>query len=392
MKAPTDLPIPSLKDLDRSQKLLAKIQQQILMHRHGLAFDQFMQLALYDSEFGYYNSESFAIGTAGDFITAPHISPLFAACLAQQCQEILMSLPNAEIAELGAGMGLLAAQLMQFLHQAHCLPNKYLIIEPNLGLVKQQQQFICTNHPELWPYFRWETQLPPNFVGIVFANEVLDALPCKRFVLHEEHIYALNVINKNDQLCFHRHLVDIENEISLKRLIDYKSLPSTYFFEFNAHQNSFIVELAQNLKQGIIIFADYGYGRREYYHPERNQGTLTCFYQHLKHTNPLIYPGLQDITAHVDFTSVIETAYEHGLSLAGFTNQSSFLLANHLIQMAEATSYPSVDQEFAANMAIKKLTLPSEMGEVVKFMALEKDYNIPLQGFSFYDRCRDLEY
>jgi SAM-dependent MidA family methyltransferase len=391
-----DLPTPSDSALKRSKALTDFLRQEMNKHGGYLSFATFMQQALYHSELGYYNSETLILGKHGDFTTAPEISPLFAKCFAKQCLQIANHLGTAAILELGAGSGRFAKELLLELERHpqryRCLPEHYYIYEISVSLRKKQQDLLKSDCPTLFNRIIWLDELPSHFVGIVIANEVLDALPVHCFGIKENAIKERAVTFEKNT--FHWTLTEPFSPnlaISGDTVRQLYSLTNGYESEINLALPLFIQSVATSLAQGVILFADYGYGQSEYYHPERRHGTLTCFYQHHRSDNPFFFPGLQDITAHVDFTRVIETAVDCGCSLAGYTSQAAFLLACGLIELAQKDEQNLAPaDEFNFHQAIKLLTLPTEMGERIKVMALSKNCDIPLLGFGLQDRRRDL--
>lgn len=385
-----DLPEPNSVALRRSQALTLEIQQQIAANNGRISFASFMQLALYHPEFGYYNAETLELGARGDFTTAPEISPLFAYCFARQAREILNNLAADHILELGAGSGMFAKDLLTELKQLNALPKYYFIYEISPALRKKQQILLSEHCAHFATQIIWLDDLPQDFSGVIIANEVLDALPVRRFHCDETIKEACVSWDGNK---FVWELLPATDEFALEvsRICNTYSLPNGYQSEINWDLIKFIHSLTNSLQRGVILFADYGYGQEEYYHPERARGTLTCFYQHRRHENPLILPGLQDITAHVDFTRVIDIAADQACSLAGYTSQATFLMACGLLNIAseiEKTLTPA--QEFQLHQAIKQLTMPTEMGERIKIMAISKGFDADLMGFRLQDRRREL--
>lgn len=371
-----------------SVPLMQLIRSEIKAEGGIISFERFMQLALYHPEDGYYQAKSFTIGKTGDFTTAAEISPLYAYCFSSQCQQVFSNEPY-DILELGAGTGRFACDLLQKLSH---LPDHYYILEISEALRIKQREMIAAHLPDLLPRIIWLTELPKDFNGIMIANEVLDALPVTCFRIGENQIEERGVTWHEDQFTFTNcppiHAALTERAHYLQQTY---ALPIGYESEINFALTPFIKALSEHLKRGIILLADYGYGEAEYYHPERNKGTLNCFYQHHSHANPLILPGKQDITAHVDFTQVAIAATDAGCQLKGYTTQAGFLLncgLNHFAEEAEKGL--STADLFTLHQAIKRLTLPQEMGERVKIMALSKNIDIPLYGFKTHDRRRDL--
>lgn len=375
--------------LQHSEKLLNRIHQEIDKAGGFISFARFMELALYAPGLGYYSAGSHKLGVQGDFITAPEISPLFARCIARQCQPIFAELRSVDMLELGAGSGKFARDFLLESESLQCLPTHYFILEISADLRERQKQLLQAACPHLLNRIVWLDKLPTEFNGIIFANEVMDAMPVHCFQLTESEVRERCVAWDNG-LVWHLTPSTCSDLTERASLLQHEfSLPSGYQSEMNLMIQPWIHALASTLKKGLILLFDYGYGRREYYHPDRQQGTFTCFYQHRHHNNPFIHLGLQDMTAHVDFTTVAESAVSAGLSLAGYTTQAGFLLGGGLLELAAANPLSPIE-EYQQNQRIKTLTLPAEMGEVVKVMALSKDFNVPLIGFSLQDRRRDL--
>jgi SAM-dependent MidA family methyltransferase len=384
-----NLPIPDQIALKHSEKLAEIIRREIKKHNGSISFAHFMQLALYAPGFGYYSAGSHKIGRGGDFITAPEISPLFTRCIARQCHQVIKNLPRCEILEIGAGSGVFAKDVLLELEELDSMPRHYYILEISAELRERQRKTFEDHCPDLLPRLTWLSSLPKRFKGIIFANELMDAMPIHCFGIKENGIQERTVTLEKNQFAWHCTSPSPELMKPLQSLFLNYSLPLGYESEVSLMIPAWIKSLAGCLEEGIILLADYGYGRSEYYHPDRSEGTLMCFYQHHLHSDPFVYVGLQDITAHVDFTTVAESAVENGLKLAGYTTQASFLLASGLLELAQQKPLSEVDQ-YTQNQAIKKLTLPSQMGELVKFVGLTKNLDIPLMGFELHDRRRDL--
>jgi SAM-dependent MidA family methyltransferase len=375
--------MPSSSALIHSEKLVAHIRQEIENSGGQINFARFMELALYAPGLGYYSAGTHKLGRQGDFVTAPEISPLFAKCLAKQFQQIFRTLDKKDILEFGAGSGVFAKELLLELKKMGNLPDHYYILEISAELRDRQLQRFKIECPEFLSQITWLDSLPKNFNGIIFANEVLDAMPVHRFEWNQGELQEYCVAFENNQFVWKNHVASAELKERFKAIKEECHLPDFYRSEINFIQSAWIQSIAEILQNGVILLVDYGYGRREYYHPERQNGTLTCFYQHRHHDDPFILVGLQDITAHVDFTAIAESADRAGLQVAGFTSQAAFLLACGLLDLSEENNYMN-------NQAIKTLTLPSQMGEIIKVMALTKNVEIPLIGFELQDRRRDL--
>lgn len=372
--------------------LFQDIYRQIQLAGGSIPFSTFMETALYHPTFGYYMRENIGFGMVGDFTTAPEISPLFARCIARQCLQILPLLKKSAILEIGAGSGRLAGEIIQTLAtDGYHLPH-YFIYEISPTLRKQQQIYIKKHYPEKVHCFTWLEILPEHFVGIIIANEVLDALPVDCFAIQNNKIFERQVAFNGKN--FYWHLMQSDNPIfyhSIEKIRNRYQLDD-YQSEINLRLPQYLQNLTQHLQQGLILLIDYGYGERLYYHPERNQGTLTAFHHH-ERCDPLTKVGQQDLTAHVNFTQVAEIAHGASCVLEGFVTQAAFLLSCGLIAEAEKASQNlNPEERMKMHQAIKLLTFPTEMGECVKVMALSKGIKKTPQliGFAKQDRTREL--
>lgn len=368
--------------------LFSLIREQI-QQKGALPFVDFMQQALYNPFYGYYSAGLQKFGSQGDFITAPELTPLFGYTVANQCQQILSQINEPLLFEFGAGSGKLCVALLQQLERLNCLPHQYLILEVSSDLKQRQQSFIREKIPHLFPRITWLDRWPEKpFKGIVIANEVLDAMPVHRFLHTEEGLLESYVIlDEQMQLteifkpCQNQRLLKYIEEVFPHELHPYQS-------EANLFVDDWIKQCALMLEQGVMFLIDYGFPRHEYYHPDRNTGTLMCHHRHLAHSNPFIHVGEQDITAHVDFTHIAEAGSRAGFHIAGYTNQASFLLANGLLSLLG-----ELNDEFhrvQASQAVKQLIQPSEMGELFKVIGLSKNIDMPLHGFQLQDKRASL--
>lgn len=354
--------------------------------RTSLPFAEFMQMALYDPIGGYYTVGLQQFGQ--DFTTAPQISPLFAACLANQCAEVLRAVTQPVILEFGAGSGRLCVDILTHLQNLDCLPESYLILELSGTLQAQQRQIIETEIPHLLSRVQWiQTWPSTSFQGVILANEVLDAMPVHRFLQTDKALYEIHIAaTSDDQLCEVIKICDNERlQAHVKNVLASDRYP--YQSEVNLLVAGWLQHCAQILSRGMMLIVDYGFPCAEYYHPDRNQGTLMCHYRHRTHPNPLIHIGEQDITAHVDFTHVAESAVQAGFAVSGFTSQASFLLSTGLLNLVNAEDSTRLFQQ---QQAVKLLTHPSEMGELFKVMALTRTWDDPLTGFQLQDRRASL--
>jgi SAM-dependent MidA family methyltransferase len=379
MSFAVDLPVPSAEALAVSNALAGKIRAEIA--RAGwIDFARYMELALYAPGLGYYSAGSAKLGAGGDFVTAPELSDLLARALARTLRHELEGLRDPAILELGAGTGALAAQLLDALGDA---PRAYLILEPSADLRERQQRTLARFAPRV----RWLERLPERpFEGAIVANEVLDALPVSCFVKRGDHAVPRGVIARGNELSWADGAPSRELDeavAAVERALG-RSLEPGYRSELAPALRAWIGSLADVLERGCVLLVDYGLVRREYYHEQRSAGTLRCHYRHRAHDDPFVYPGLQDITAWVDFSACADAAREAGLAVDGFTTQAQFLLST-----LAAEPPPSATDAAAlrALSALKTLVLPGEMGERFKVMLLRKrSSGSPLPGRDLRDR------
>ncbi len=378
------LPEPSEFEQALSRRLQALICEDIDREGGFISFSHYMDQVLYTPGLGYYAAGAQKFGASGDFITAPELSPLFSRCLAQQCHEVLEGLGGGDILELGAGSGLMAAEILHELACRDALPGRYLVLEPSAELKHRQRQTLQEKAPELLDRVVWLEGLPDDFSGIVLANEVLDAMPVTCFEQQETGLLERGVTWEDDQLLWAARPADTRlTRAVLDREQHGWLLP--YQSEINLALGAWFEAVSAAVRQGIVLLIDYGYPRSEYYHPQRQSGTLICHYRHHVTTDPFWWPGLQDITANVDFTAVAEAGCEAGFDLAGYTTQSWFLMANGLEDFYLQADIQTEQQRAELSRQIKLLTLPSEMGERFQVMAFTKGVDLPLSGFSLRD-------
>jgi SAM-dependent MidA family methyltransferase len=365
------------------------IREEITRADGKISFAEFMKLALYapadaKGQGGYYTGGTEKFGQEGDFITAPIISKFFSYALAEQCTSIFKNLLCKNILEFGAGTGIMAADLLQHLEKKNSLPEHYYILEVSADLQQRQRDILQKNIPHLIERVHWLSTLPEKFSGIILANEVLDSMPVHQVVWSENVVQERYVIWDDNQFKY------LEGDISSKRLqvavdtiqTELGKFPTGYYTEINLMLEAWLTSLAAILEQGVILLIDYGFPRHEYFHPQRSMGTLMCHYRHRAHSDPFWYVGLQDITAHVDFTAVAEAATKNNLDVLGFTTQAAFLLNNKILELANSDQE---QQRWRNVQKIQQLIAPQEMGELFKVMALGKNYNEALPAFEFKD-------
>ncbi len=374
------LPDPTPDEQARSASLSEIIRKEV--GDNSLSFTRFMELALYAPGLGYYSAGATKFGPSGDFVTAPELGDVFARCLAQQCAQVLSVLEGGDILEVGGGSGVFAADLLTELAHLDQLPDHYYLLEVSASLREHQKQQIREKIPELIQRIHWIDTFPKSLRGLVLANEVIDAMPVTLFTNHGGSIRERCVAVDGENFVW----IDGPASNELTERINKLDLPSDYVSEVNFFGEAWIRSISEFLSQGVVLIVDYGFPEHEYYHPQRSMGTLMCHYRHRAHSNPLILAGLQDITAHVDFTAMATAADETGMDVLGYTAQAPFLMSNGLEDVLLKSQATDVSRHLELTNQVKKLTLPSEMGELFKVLALGKKFDSSLQGFGLQDR------
>ena len=388
----TSFPQPDSEAVTHSAALLASIQTLIARQGGWINFAQFMDAALYTPGLGYYSGGAKKFGLSGDFVTAPEISPLFAKTIARQALQVLSSLKTqnkqADILELGAGTGRLAKDLLLELSKLEQLPTRYMILEVSAHLREVQQATLKAALPDdLMKRVVWLDALPERFDGLIFANEVLDALPVHIVKKTLAGVLEMGVVSAQEGLAWQAKPATLAG---LNSFFETTDLTDGYTTEVCLAASGLVASLAGVLQSGMLLMIDYGFSRAEYYHPQRNQGTLMCHYRHRSHGDPLVYLGLQDITAHVDFTRVAEAGVVNGLELVGFVTQAQFLINAGITELLQ--SVPATDSASYLPLvaSAQKLLSPAEMGDLFKVIAFEKNLDIPFIGFSSGDKSHTL--
>jgi SAM-dependent MidA family methyltransferase len=384
------LPPLSADERQHGEQLLALLRSELRAAGGWLSFERFMELALYAPGLGYYSAGSAKFGAGGDFVTAPELSDLFSRCVARQCAQLL-ECTGGDILELGAGTGRMAGAILTELAAAGRLPERYAILEVSADLTQRQQAYVAQLPQPLRERIVWLTQLPAApYTGVMLANEVADALPCRRFLLSGGAVQELGAgLDPAGRLGDAAAPADAALLNECARLfaeLD-TQLPEGYVSEVCLRADAWIASLAEVLGRGALLLFDYGLPRRHYYHPQRDTGTLRCHFRQQVHDDPYVNVGLQDITAWVDFTRLAQAGVLAGLEVAGFATQAAFLLASGIEAMtAEAGS----DRERVRLAGeARRLLLPEEMGEAFKALALTRGLDVTLAGFALQD-LRDL--
>ena len=373
------LPEPTDDALAASRALVSLIVKEIHAHDGWISFARFMELALYADGLGYYAGGSVKLGKEGDFTTAPEITPLFGTTLAKFAADLAGDTP-IRILEFGAGSGKLARDVIAALDEFGQPAVDYAIVELSSQL-RGRQQSLLANHSAV----RWLDTPPLAFSGLVLCNEVLDAMPVQLVVKTAGNWRERGVSWQDDTFIFSDRICD---PLITLQIPDADLLPDGYVTEVHPVQDAFIRTLGDMLKAGdggAALLLDYGFPAREYYLAQRNQGTLMCHYRHHAHPDPFFYVGLQDITAHVDFTAIARAAIDSGLSVMGYMNQAAFLLSAGLPELMQKISPDDVARWFPLTNAVQKLTSPAEMGELFKVLILGAGLTLP-QPFAMQDR------
>ena len=382
MRTPSGLPRLDVVEREHVERMHALIRSEVESCGGTIPFSRFMEIALYAPRLGYYRAGWRTFGAAGDFVTAPEMSPLFARAVARQVEQAMSLIGVREIIEIGAGSGAMAAQMLVDLVPRGDV--HYRILELSGALVARQHETISVLAPGALASVSWLDALPESgFRAVVLANEVVDAVPVERFEVTADGVYmhcvgfdAAGPVRRSRpaEPWLAEAVEGVQNELGI-------GFPAGYVSEIGPARCAWAASIAERMDRGLLLLMDYGFPRRELYHPDRRDGTLRCHFRHRRHDNPLVLCGLQDITAHVDFTALARGC---GLDVAGFTTQSEFLLACGLLDLLRDVD-PASPEFVRLTAQVKRITLPGEMGEAVKVMALTRGIHDPLIGFSGRD-------
>lgn len=376
------LPAPSADAFAHSQRVAAHLRSLIVEAGGWLPFSRFMEAALYAPGLGYYAAGSTKFGAAGDFVTAPEMTPLFGRTLAHAIAPVLAE-TGGDVLELGAGSGRLAADLLGELERLGALPARYRILEPSPDLRQRQQNTLARDCPQLAARVQWLDALPARFRGVMLGNEVLDALPVELVHWTDAGPMAHGVTVEGKQFGWQDRAIA---DPVLRARAEALDLAPGYVSEINLAADALIASLADALERGLILLIDYGFVAAEYYHPQRHMGTLRAHYRHHALDDPFYLPGLCDITAHVDFSAVARSGMAAGLTLAGYTSQASFLLNGGLTELLIQTPPEDAAAYLPQANAAQRLVSPAEMGELFKVIGLTKGDVAPLAAFARGDR------
>jgi len=388
------LPQPDTAALAHSDQLRAEIAAEAAASG-PLYFDDYMRRCLYHPRFGYYASGQVRFGEGGDFVTAPELSPLFGAALARPVAAVLGQLDGGDVLELGAGSGALSLSLLAALETLGAAPREYLILETSAALAARQREAIAARLPRWLGRVRWLDRWPENFCGALLANEVLDAMPVARFVIGTDGAREIGVGVAVKEASAEGALAEVE--LPLRERVGValaaveadigRPLPVGYHSELNVDLRGWMHGLSQCLASGAALLIDYGYPRREFYAAERDAGTLRVHYRQRAFDDALRWPGLCDLTAHVDFSAAALAARDAGLRHEGFATQAAFLLDCGIAALAEAAQAAASGQVARLRIAqqLRALTLPGQMGERFRVLGLSRSLPRPLPGFASGD-------
>ena len=384
MSALATLPSPDPPALAHSERVAAHVRAAIVAADGWIPFARYMDFALYAPGLGYYATGASKLGAGGDFTTAPEMTPLFGAALAVQVEAILAATGAREIVELGAGTGRLAADVLHALGARNALPSRYAILEVSADLRARQQAMLEQAAVDRRCRIDWLETLPPSIDGAVIANEVLDAIPVHVVARKAGRYFERGVVE--DALWGVLAFSDRPAPARLAALAAARFPPDIdYVSELNPAAEALVAELGRRLVGGAALFIDYGFPCAEYFHAQRSEGTLLCHYRHRVHDDPLHWPGLSDITSHVDFTAIAEAGERAGLAVAGFAAQAPFLLGCGILELLAAVGAPGSAAYAKAAAAVQRLLSPAEMGELFKVLAFTRNMRIPWPGFTLAD-------
>lgn len=376
------LPAPSVDALAHSQRVVAHLAALIAEAGGWIPFSRFMDAALYAPGLGYYSAGAMKFGAAGDFVTAPELTPLFGRSLARAIAPVLAH-TGGDVLELGAGSGRLAVDILDELARLDALPAHYAILEVSADLRARQRKTLERESPQHAGRVHWLDTLPAHFRGVVLGNEVLDALPVELVHWTDAGPQVRGVTRKGARFAWQdRPIEDARLRVRAEAL----ALAPGYVSEINLAADALLASLAASLDHGLILMIDYGFGAGEYYHPQRHMGTLRAHYRHHALDDPFHLPGLSDLTAHVDFSAVARAATAAGLELGGYTTQAAFLLGSGLTELLMQTSPADAAAYLPQANAVQRLVSPAEMGELFKVIAFVRGEITPLAGFMRGDR------
>ena len=370
MKIDSTLPLPGEDAQAHSARVVARVRDEIAQHGGFIPFSRYMELVLYAPALGYYVAGTRKFGADGDFVTGPELTPLYGAALARQVEAIFATSRGRTIVELGAGSGVLAAALLAALGARDAAPDRYCILEVSPELRARQQATLAARAPGHATRVEWVDRLPEAIDGAVVMNEVLDAIPARLVARHGKRWLERGVTWRDGALRFAERPLDDARLATLAAA----RFPADgdYASEVNPAAEALVTTIARRVASGALVIVDYGFPRHEYYHAQRREGTLVGHYRHRMHADPFLWPGLSDLTAHVDFTAIAEAGERGGAEVAGFATQASFLVGCGILDLLTAVGPADSADYLRAAAAVQKLVSPAEMGELFKVMLLSR--------------------
>lgn len=379
------LPRISETALANTQEVIRLLARAIARAGGRITFARFMDIAMFAPGHGYYDSANHIFGDDGDFTTAPELSPLFGQCIAQQICQVMKETGPTNVLEFGAGSGVLAQNILMELERQNSLPEHYYIYDISPSLRQRQQARLQQNLPHLINRLSWLSDIPESFNGVIVANEVLDAMPVHKVVFHSRTPHTETWVTLDDD-----RLVLTDDSLSSDELAKemdrinqlWPDIEDGYRSEINLQVKQWAAQISQMLGKGLVLLIDYGFSRREYYQPINHMGNLMCYLQHHPHDDPLLYPGIQDVTCHVDFSLVAESFQSCGLEVAGYTEQGFFLAGCGLEELYQRIEIRDDEHLVEVNRGLEQIIMPHAMGESFKVIGLTKGLDMELIGFS----------
>lgn len=364
------LPVPDTVAREHSGRVVVRVREAIAEGGGFISFSRYMEIVLYAPGLGYYVAGARKFGVDGDFVTGPELTALYGAALARQVRVILDAAGTRDIFELGAGSGMLAASMLNALAPDAASSLGYTILEVSPELRERQRRTINVIAPGATRRVRWIERLPPDIDGVVVLNEVLDAIAPRVVARRNGVWYERGVTWRDAELAWDERALADPKLLAVAR----KRFPpeQNYASEVNPAAEALVATLASRLRAGAIAVVDYGFPQAEYYHPQRAEGTLVAHYRHRVSADPFLWPGLCDLTAHVDFTAVAAAAEGAGLTVAGFATQASALLGCGILDLLAAEGRPESLAYLRSAAAVQKLVSPAEMGELFKLLLLSR--------------------
>jgi SAM-dependent MidA family methyltransferase len=375
-----NLPQPPIELIQHSNAVCALIQREIAANGGVIGFDRYFELCQYAPGLGYYSAGLHKFGAGGDFVTAPGLGDVFARCVAASLLPSLAAIPEAWIMEVGCGTGAMAADILQALGAQDALPARYLMLERSADLRARQKETLAQRVPQFLARVQWLDEPPTQpWRGIVLGNEIVDALPCQRFEISPDGPVSLSVrsAGQSFEYVLGAPMLEVVESLGSELVA---ALPIGYRSELQMQLRPWLNSLTETMGQGLVLLFDYGYPRREFYLPERTQGTLVCHYQQRMFDAPFWHPGLVDLSASVDFTALAHAGVECGLEFAGYLSQAEFLLHGALPFLLETLAELDESARLAISRQVRTLTLPGEMGDRIHIMAFARNLPEPARA------------